>query len=181
MTVEAKSPHAGVIKEMFVKEGETVEVGGNFFSVEIGADRPAESAPTPPPSPTPSTEAPPPPKSEAKAPPQPPKKPEAKPVPPASTPLKGGEGGPTRGERREKMSRMRQTIARTLKNAQNELAQLTTFNEVDMTELSAKPHPSLSPSRQGPPSILPSRPPLTLSARVIVYSSPHRSPITLSA
>jgi len=35
------------------------------------------------------------------------------------------------------MSRMRMTIARTLKKAQNELAQLTTFNEVDMTELFA--------------------------------------------
>ncbi|MGH7021014.1 MAG: 2-oxo acid dehydrogenase subunit E2, partial [Brevundimonas sp.] len=32
-----------------------------------------------------------------------------------------------------KMTRLRQTIARRLKESQNTAAQLTTFNEVDMT------------------------------------------------
>jgi len=36
------------------------------------------------------------------------------------------------GEERVKMTRLRQTIARRLKEAQNEAAMLTTFNEVDM-------------------------------------------------
>lgn len=36
------------------------------------------------------------------------------------------------GEERVKMTRLRQTIARRLKDAQNEAAMLTTFNEVDM-------------------------------------------------
>ena len=44
--------------------------------------------------------------------------------------------GPTRaleaGEERVKMTRLRQTIARRLKEAQNTAAMLTTFNEVDM-------------------------------------------------
>ncbi len=41
------------------------------------------------------------------------------------------------GEERVKMTRLRQTIARRLKEAQNTAAMLTTFNEVDMTEVMA--------------------------------------------
>ena len=41
----------------------------------------------------------------------------------------------TRGDRREKMSRMRRTIARRLVSAKNETAMLTTFNEMDMTAI----------------------------------------------
>lgn len=40
-----------------------------------------------------------------------------------------------RGERREKMSRIRKTISRRLLNAKNNTAMLTTFNEVDLTEI----------------------------------------------
>jgi 2-oxoglutarate dehydrogenase E2 component (dihydrolipoamide succinyltransferase) len=40
-------------------------------------------------------------------------------------------------EERVKMTRLRQTIARRLKDAQNTAAMLTTFNEVDMTEIMA--------------------------------------------
>ena len=39
----------------------------------------------------------------------------------------------TRGEERVKMTRLRQTIARRLKDAQNTAAMLTTYNEVDMS------------------------------------------------
>jgi 2-oxoglutarate dehydrogenase E2 component (dihydrolipoamide succinyltransferase) len=39
----------------------------------------------------------------------------------------------SRNERREKMSRMRRTIAKRLVSAKNNTAMLTTFNEVDMT------------------------------------------------
>lgn len=39
------------------------------------------------------------------------------------------------GIRREKMNRLRQTIARNLKHAQNTAAILTTFNEIDMGEV----------------------------------------------
>ncbi len=41
----------------------------------------------------------------------------------------------SREERREKMSRMRRTIARRLVSAKNNTAMLTTFNEVDMTAI----------------------------------------------
>jgi 2-oxoglutarate dehydrogenase E2 component (dihydrolipoamide succinyltransferase) len=51
-----------------------------------------------------------------------------------------GSSGPRPEEDREervRMSRLRQTIARRLKEAQNTAAMLTTFNEVDMTEVMA--------------------------------------------
>ncbi|MCC7466748.1 MAG: 2-oxoglutarate dehydrogenase complex dihydrolipoyllysine-residue succinyltransferase [Saprospiraceae bacterium] len=43
----------------------------------------------------------------------------------------------SRQERREKMSRMRRTIAKRLVSAKNNTAMLTTFNEVDMTAVMA--------------------------------------------
>jgi 2-oxoglutarate dehydrogenase E2 component (dihydrolipoamide succinyltransferase) len=42
-----------------------------------------------------------------------------------------------RGEERVKMTRLRQTVARRLKEAQNTAAMLTTFNDVDMGEVMA--------------------------------------------
>jgi 2-oxoglutarate dehydrogenase E2 component (dihydrolipoamide succinyltransferase) len=52
----------------------------------------------------------------------------------ATTPSGAPVGG---GEERVKMSRLRLTIARRLKDAQNTAAMLTTFNEVDMTAVMA--------------------------------------------
>lgn len=43
----------------------------------------------------------------------------------------------SRNERRERMTRMRKTIARRLVSAKNNTAMLTTFNEVDLTEIMA--------------------------------------------
>jgi 2-oxoglutarate dehydrogenase E2 component (dihydrolipoamide succinyltransferase) len=43
----------------------------------------------------------------------------------------------SRNERREKMSRMRQTIAKRLVSAKNNTAMLTTFNEIDMSAVMA--------------------------------------------
>jgi 2-oxoglutarate dehydrogenase E2 component (dihydrolipoamide succinyltransferase) len=61
-----------------------------------------------------------------------------KPVAPAPAPVTmPATPVSTGGEERVKMSRLRQTIARRLKDAQNTAAMLTTFNEVDMTEVMA--------------------------------------------
>ncbi len=67
--------------------------------------------------------------------------PEAK---PAKAPLKASAPGPAREarepgarEERVKMSRLRQTIARRLKEAQETAAMLTTFNDVDMSAVMA--------------------------------------------
>ncbi len=54
---------------------------------------------------------------------------------PASAPAAPRDTGPR--EERVKMSRLRQTIARRLKEAQNSAAILTTFNEVDMSAIMA--------------------------------------------
>ncbi len=52
---------------------------------------------------------------------------------PAAAPLSTGG----RGEERVRMTRLRQTVAKRLKEAQNTAALLTTFNDVDMTEVIA--------------------------------------------
>ena len=57
--------------------------------------------------------------------------PEAKAPPPGPRPSPGNIG--ERKEERVKMTRLRQTVARRLKEAQNTAAMLTTFNDVDMT------------------------------------------------
>jgi 2-oxoglutarate dehydrogenase E2 component (dihydrolipoamide succinyltransferase) len=72
---------------------------------------------------------------------------EAKPVAPApkaepaSAPTLAPKASPvasfSRDTERKKMTRMRRTIAKRLVSAKNETAMLTTFNEVDLTELMA--------------------------------------------
>ena len=52
---------------------------------------------------------------------------------PASAPAARPSRPPEAGEERVKMTRLRATIARRLKEAQNTAAMLTTFNEVDMS------------------------------------------------
>ena len=52
---------------------------------------------------------------------------------PASAPAARSSRPPEAGEERVKMTRLRATIARRLKEAQNTAAMLTTFNEVDMS------------------------------------------------
>ncbi len=51
----------------------------------------------------------------------------------AAPPPKAARGEDARREERVRLSRLRQTIARRLKEAQNAAAMLTTFNEVDMS------------------------------------------------
>ena len=57
----------------------------------------------------------------------------AAPAAAAPTAAPTASAAPTRGEERVKMTRLRQTIARRLKEAQDTAALLTTFNDVDMT------------------------------------------------
>ncbi|MHA6266223.1 2-oxoglutarate dehydrogenase complex dihydrolipoyllysine-residue succinyltransferase [Aliiroseovarius sp. CAU 1755] len=62
--------------------------------------------------------------------------PKAAPAPAAAPAAPRAAGDPAR-EERVKMTRLRQTIARRLKDSQNTAAMLTTYNEVDMTEVMA--------------------------------------------
>jgi 2-oxoglutarate dehydrogenase E2 component (dihydrolipoamide succinyltransferase) len=56
---------------------------------------------------------------------------------PATAPSPATAPAAGRGEERVRMTRLRQTVARRLKEAQNTAAILTTFNDVDMTEVMA--------------------------------------------
>ena len=64
-----------------------------------------------------------------------PEAPAAAPAPAVAAPA--ASGAPGRREERVKMTRMRQTIAKRLKAAQDTAAMLTTFNDVDMSAVMA--------------------------------------------
>mmetsp|Transcript_18781 Transcript_18781/g.25436 ORF Transcript_18781/g.25436 Transcript_18781/m.25436 type:complete len:214 (+) Transcript_18781:217-858(+) len=146
VTVDILSQHAGVITKYYAEEGDTVEVGGDFLEIDTdakapeGGAKPAAASPEPAATPTPTPAAPTPAPQAAPTPaPQP-----AAPTSAAPKPVQGGattqqtakkapsEITGARVETRVKMSKMRQTISRRLKEAQNTNALLTTFNEIDM-------------------------------------------------
>ncbi|MFA9473352.1 MAG: 2-oxoglutarate dehydrogenase complex dihydrolipoyllysine-residue succinyltransferase [Filomicrobium sp.] len=177
VTVEVPAPTAGVLGEIIVNEGDTVEVGAILGSLNEGEGAAAAPAAAAPPQPTPAapssngsgTEMPPSPSARkalaeagmsvaevdgsgrrgqvlkhdvaaARAAPVPSAAPPSTVyVPAASVPapvqnlrVPSTEINAAR-EERVRMSRLRQTIARRLKDAQNTAAMLTTFNDVDMT------------------------------------------------
>ncbi len=163
VSIEVPSPISGVLTEIVVKEGETVEVGSLLANLAEGEEKTPVAASAGdtkaaapasvtagtamPPSPaagkmltekninasdvagsgkrgqvlkedvagyqTPAPQAP-----AAKAPPRPP-----------------SDAGDELREERVRMTRLRQTIARRLKDAQNTAAMLTTFNEADMSSV----------------------------------------------
>ncbi|KAK0757574.1 hypothetical protein N5P37_009588 [Trichoderma harzianum] len=147
--VAVNATEAGVIKEFFVSEEDTVTVGQDLVRVEIGGEKPAESEKPKEesaPSPSESKESKPaaepeqpksePAKSEKPAPPpQPKEQPEKKSQPEPAAASKSEPAAGNREERRVKMNRMRLRIAERLKQSQNTAASLTTFNEVDMSNI----------------------------------------------
>ncbi len=149
VAVEVNAPADGVLTEQLFKEGDTVQVGAVIARLNAGATAAAAPAAAVAPAPVAAPAAP------APAPAAP-----AAPAPaPASAPTTGptarrkaAEGvdiwpwrknddgaeaapvsAPARREERVRMTRIRQTIAKRLKEAQNTAAMLTTFNDVDMT------------------------------------------------
>uniref|UniRef100_A0A2P2HW51 Dihydrolipoyllysine-residue succinyltransferase component of 2-oxoglutarate dehydrogenase complex, mitochondrial n=1 Tax=Hirondellea gigas TaxID=1518452 RepID=A0A2P2HW51_9CRUS len=164
-TVPVNSPCAGVVAALLVEEGATVTPGTQIFTVKPGeageaAAAPAAEAPAAAPAAAAAVAA-----TAAAAvatkapPPSPPPAPAAAPMtpPPAkvSMPVAAIQHSSfihqaqvkvppqdyskdiagTRTEQRVKLSRMRLRIAARLKEAQNTCAMLTTFNEVDMSNI----------------------------------------------
>ncbi|KAK9382293.1 uncharacterized protein V2V93DRAFT_366937 [Kockiozyma suomiensis] len=140
--VAVNAPAAGVITEFLAAEEDTVTVGQDLFKLDTdaaGSSAPKEEAPkeeTAKPAPeapkeketsAPAAAAPAPSKPAAPAPAAPKA---AEPAAPAAPSAFG-----SREERKVKMNRMRLRIAERLKQSQNTAASLTTFNEVDMTNL----------------------------------------------
>jgi len=142
------APAAGVITELLVESGSTVTAGVNIFKMKVGAGgaapakkeaaAPAPAAPAAAPA-APAAAIP----AAAPAPAAVPKAPmaSAPPVKPKPAPAAGASGivptsiSGSRSEQRVKMNRMRQRIAARLKDAQNTTAMLTTFNEIDMSNV----------------------------------------------
>merc|ERR1712172_342057 len=145
-SVPVPSPGSGVITELLVEDGSTVQPGVQLLKIQLGpggakpAAAPAAAAPA---APIPTTPPPPPPRpaaplaSRPPPPPMPPRAPAAGAAPvlrmPPADPTTEIAG--TRSEHRVKMNRMRLKIASRLKEALNTNAMLTTFNELDMSAI----------------------------------------------
>ncbi|PWA00458.1 hypothetical protein BB558_003465 [Smittium angustum] len=147
--IPINSPVQGVMKELLVANDENVVVGQNLCTIDTESSASASPTPAKPvetpvkaPEPTPVVKASPPPQEQPKAaaPPPPAQTPKA-PAPTAPTPAQTTPAPETkqatglRTERKVVMSRMRARIAERLKQSQNTSASLTTFNEIDMTNL----------------------------------------------
>merc|ERR1711928_228025 len=140
-SIPVKAPFAGVISEIFVEDGATVQAGTKLFTpTPVAAPAPAAPAPAIPVTPPPRPSAPAAPKASIPAASIQPKVaslPTSQAVPLARVPPPdySKEITGTRTEQRVEMNRMRLRIAQRLKEAQNTNAMLTTFNEIDMSNL----------------------------------------------
>ncbi len=160
VTLEVNAPAAGVLAEVVAREGDTVGVGALLGVIAAGAGAPVSAPVSAPAVPAPQISSPQiavaaatvangPAVARLAA---------ETGVNPAALAGSGKDGRVTKGdmlaaalappraaspasdaarEERVKMSKLRQTIARRLKESQNTAAMLTTFNEVDMTSVMA--------------------------------------------
>ncbi|XP_071736583.1 dihydrolipoyllysine-residue succinyltransferase component of 2-oxoglutarate dehydrogenase complex 1, mitochondrial-like [Rutidosis leptorrhynchoides] len=137
VTIDVASPEAGIIREFIAKEGDTVEPGTKVAIIL----KSAEGAAAPPKKAPEEAVSQPPPVAEKEK-----RKDETAPViekpKPASPPPQPSRTSPSEPqlppkdrERRVPMTRLRKRVATRLKDSQNTFALLTTFNEVDMTNL----------------------------------------------
>uniref|UniRef100_G1MJ14 Dihydrolipoyllysine-residue succinyltransferase component of 2-oxoglutarate dehydrogenase complex, mitochondrial n=1 Tax=Ailuropoda melanoleuca TaxID=9646 RepID=G1MJ14_AILME len=148
-SVQVPSPANGVIEALLVPDGGKVEGGTPLFTLRKTGAAPAKARPAEAPAAAPTAE---PPVSAVPPPPAAPIPTQMPPMPSPSQPLASkpvsavkpaaappvaepGAGKGLRSEHREKMNRMRQRIAQRLKEAQNTCAMLTTFNEIDMSNI----------------------------------------------
>ncbi|XP_024959601.1 dihydrolipoyllysine-residue succinyltransferase component of 2-oxoglutarate dehydrogenase complex 2, mitochondrial [Cynara cardunculus var. scolymus] len=141
VTIDVASPEAGIIQEFVAKEGDTVEPGTKVAIISKsaeGAAAPSKKAsedtvsqPPPPPAAEKMEEKP---KAKVEATPAI-EKPKPASPPPSRTSASEPQLPPKERERRVPMTRLRKRVATRLKDSQNTFALLTTFNEVDMTNL----------------------------------------------
>lgn len=167
VTVEVNAQSAGTLAEIAVAEGENVAVGALLGQLTEGNGAAPKKADSPPPAPEATTSAPSAGAAAETMAPSARKLVEEKGLDPALIPATGKDGRITKGdvlahvegsvtpapmeasvtaasaadtgrsEERVRMSRLRQRIAERLKEAQETAAMLTTFNEVDMTNIKA--------------------------------------------
>ncbi|XP_029590240.1 dihydrolipoyllysine-residue succinyltransferase component of 2-oxoglutarate dehydrogenase complex, mitochondrial isoform X3 [Salmo trutta] len=142
-SLQVPSPAAGVIMELLVPDGGRVEAGNPLFKLKKGGAAAAAKATAAPVAEVPAASAAAPPQTLAAVPVAVPSlAAQAKPVSavkptaavqPAAVPPAAVHGART--ESRVKMNRMRLRIAQRLKEAQQTCAMLTTFNEIDMSNI----------------------------------------------
>ncbi|VDQ10655.1 unnamed protein product [Trichobilharzia regenti] len=140
--VSVPAPCAGVITQLLVEDGGKVSAGQEIFKMEEGASptsKSPEKKPVQEPEKKQTIDAPPSPKPTS-VPASPVIKAESVSVPKVPDTAVLSSQTPTstdgaRSEQRVKMSRMRLRIAQRLKDAQNTCAMLSTFNEIDMSNL----------------------------------------------
>eukprot|EP01083_Nonionella_stella_P299789 1020155_1 len=130
-TIDVRATENGVITKFSVEVDDVVEVDAALVDVDTSAEKPAGAAATEKPAPEKAAVAETAPVAEA--PKAAPKPAAAKPAVVATPVVMSG----ARTERRVALSRMRMRIAQRLKESQNTAASLTTFNEIDMTNLMA--------------------------------------------
>ncbi|XP_050247991.1 dihydrolipoyllysine-residue succinyltransferase component of 2-oxoglutarate dehydrogenase complex 2, mitochondrial-like isoform X1 [Quercus robur] len=147
VTIDVVSPEAGTIQEFVAKEGDTVEPGTKIAFISKSGEgvtvtqAPSENAAAqaPPPEQKESVE-----KQIPKAETAPvnekikepsPSQPKAKGTSPPKATASEPQLPPKDRERRVPMTRLRKRVATRLKDSQNTFALLSTFNEVDMTNL----------------------------------------------
>eukprot|EP00262_Sarcandra_glabra_P001857 TRINITY_DN1201_c0_g2_i2.p1 TRINITY_DN1201_c0_g2~~TRINITY_DN1201_c0_g2_i2.p1 ORF type:complete len:482 (+),score=85.79 TRINITY_DN1201_c0_g2_i2:164-1609(+) len=138
VTIDVSSPEAGVIQKFVAKEGDTVVPGTKVAVISKSAtgsthaqsEKKSDKDVPQPSSPAEKVDKP---KPKAQAPSQ------EKPKEPSAAPPKLSASEPQlppkERERRVPMTRLRKRVATRLKDSQNTFAMLTTFNEVDMTNL----------------------------------------------
>src|ERR1700730_12007940 len=132
VTLEVNAPASGVLSELAAKDGETVRAGALLGQI-------GEAASAVPPKAV-AKSVPPPAAAVRRASALAPAPAALSPLPMSPAPAPPRPAAPVLEEDREErvpMTRLRQTIARRLKDAQNTAAMLTTFNEVDMTHIMA--------------------------------------------
>ena len=162
VTMEVNAPAGGVLGDIAVKEGQTVGVGALLGSIKVGAAgaaAPAAAKEEKKEAAKPAAAAPAKTATDVQNPPSVRKLVEEKNLNTAAIAATGKDGRLTKGdvlgflesgasgtvssapsgkqEERVKMTKLRQAIARRLKESQNTAAILTTFNEIDMTNVIA--------------------------------------------
>jgi len=158
VSIEVAAPTDGVLVKIIAEEGAEVEIGAVLGMLEAGSNKAAASTKKPTEEPAATPKAAPVTTGEAKTMPSAARLLKESGTDPASVIGTGKDGRITKGdalaaakappapilprdigprEERVKMSRLRQTIAKRLKEAQNSAAILTTFNEVDMSAIMA--------------------------------------------
>ncbi|AEE85267.1 Dihydrolipoamide succinyltransferase [Arabidopsis thaliana] len=139
VTIDIASPASGVIQEFLVNEGDTVEPGTKVAIISKSEDTASQVTPSQKIPETTDTKPSPPaedkqkPRVESAPVAEKPKAPSSPPPPKQSA--KEPQLPPKERERRVPMTRLRKRVATRLKDSQNTFALLTTFNEVDMTNL----------------------------------------------